>query len=41
MNDLKFFLIDIAILLVVGCIDLHLRRIERNTRKGNKDLFQK
>ncbi len=41
MNDLKFFLIDIAILLVVVRIDVHLSRIERNTRKGNKDLFQK
>ncbi len=41
MNDPIFFVVDLAILSVVVYIVHLLRCIERNTRKGNKDLFQK
>ncbi len=41
MNDVSFYIIDLVIVLILLRIDWHLRCISRNTRKDNRDLFQK
>jgi len=41
MNDVQFYIIDCVIVLILLRIDWHLRCISRNTKKDNKDLFQK
>jgi len=41
MNDVQFYYIDCVIVLILLRIDWHLRNISRNTKKDNRDLFQK
>lgn len=40
-ETITFVIIDAAIILILLRIDWHLRCISRNTRKDNRDLFQK